>query len=67
MPATTSDDPEPFMHARFTPGRPTVRPGEEVTHGLGEVTQRLLLHRLRPRRQPANSFLASVSWRDCSA
>jgi hypothetical protein len=26
--------------------------GEEVPHGLGEVAQRLLLHRLRPRRQP---------------
>jgi hypothetical protein len=26
--------------------------GKEVGHGLGEVPQRLLLHRLRTRRQP---------------
>ena len=34
---------------------PQVRPGrsgEKVVHSLGEVPQRLLLHRLRPGRQP---------------
>jgi hypothetical protein len=29
-----------------------MRPGEEIGHGLGEVPERLLLHRLRPSRQP---------------
>ena len=29
-----------------------MRPGEEVPHGLREIPQRLLLHRLRPSRQP---------------
>jgi hypothetical protein len=40
------------MDTRFAPGRTAMRPGEEITHGLREVPQRLLLHRLRPRRQP---------------
>jgi hypothetical protein len=29
-----------------------MRPGEEIRHGLSEIPQRLLLHRLGPRRQP---------------
>ena len=44
--------PEPFMPACFAPGRPAVRAVEEVPHGLGEITQCLLLHRHRARPQP---------------
>ncbi|MCW2948815.1 MAG: hypothetical protein JWR24_5532 [Actinoallomurus sp.] len=33
-----------------------MRTGEEVGHGLGEIPQRLLLHRLRPHRQPPERF-----------
>ncbi len=44
--------PEPLMHTGFPPRRPAVRPSEKVAHGLGEVPQRLLLHRLRAGRQP---------------
>jgi hypothetical protein len=40
------------MPTGFTPRRPSVRPSEEIGHGLGEVSQRLLLHRLGSRRQP---------------
>jgi hypothetical protein len=50
--AASSDDSEPFVSAGLAPCRSTVRPGEEVTHRLGEISQRLLLYRLRPGRQP---------------
>jgi hypothetical protein len=43
---------EAFMHAGLTPRRAAMGAGEEVLHGLGEVPQRLLLHRLRPGREP---------------
>ena len=46
------DLPEPFVDAGFAPCRAAVRPGEKVTHRLGEVTQRLLLHRLGSSSQP---------------
>jgi hypothetical protein len=46
------DLPEPFMHKGLTPGRPAMGAAEKTTHRLGEVAQRLLLHRLRPGRQP---------------
>jgi hypothetical protein len=52
LPTTPPDDPKPFVHPRLTPRRPPMRPGEKVTHRLGEITQRLLLHRLRTHRQP---------------
>jgi hypothetical protein len=41
--ATAADDPEPLMDTRFAPGRPPMRPGEEIAHGLREIPQRLLL------------------------
>jgi hypothetical protein len=47
-----ADLPESFVHPLLAPGRPLVRPGEEVRHRLREITQRLLLHRLRPGPQP---------------
>jgi hypothetical protein len=54
--AELPDDPKPLMPAGFAPRGPTMRPGEEVAHGLGEIPQRLLLHRLRPSRQPPERF-----------
>ncbi|MCW2944115.1 MAG: hypothetical protein JWR24_832, partial [Actinoallomurus sp.] len=48
--------PKPLMPAGFAPRGPAMRTGEEVAHGLGEIPQRLLLHRLRPRRQPPERF-----------
>jgi hypothetical protein len=51
-----SDDPEPFMDARLTPCWTPMDPREEIRHGLGEIPQRLLLHRLGPRRQPRTLF-----------
>ena len=47
-----SDLPETFMRAGFAPGRATMGAVKEVAHRLGEVPQRLLLHSLRPGRQP---------------
>jgi hypothetical protein len=46
------DLPESFMHTGFAPRRAAVRSAEKVAHRLGEVPQSLLLHRLRPGRQP---------------
>ncbi len=46
------DLPKPFMHASLAPRWTAMSAGEEVTHGLGEIAQRPLLHRLRPSRQP---------------
>ena len=47
-----SDLPESLMLAGLTSGRATVRGVKKVAHRLGEVPQRLLLHRLRPGCQP---------------
>ena len=47
-----TDLPESLVLARLTPRRTTVGPVEKVAHCLGEVPQRLLLHGLRPGRQP---------------
>ena len=46
------DLPEPLVHTGFAPPRATVCAGEEVAHGLREVPQRLLLHRLTPSPKP---------------
>ena len=46
------DLPESLMHTGFAPPRSAVRSAEKVAHRVGEVPQRLLLHRLRPGRQP---------------
>jgi hypothetical protein len=46
------DLPETFMYKGLAPGWPTMGAAEKVPHGMGEVPQRLLLHRLRPSRQP---------------
>ena len=46
------DLPEAFMHASLAPRWTKMGAGKEVSHGLGEVPQRLLLHGLRPGRQP---------------
>ena len=47
-----SDLPESFMPAGLTPRRTPVGAVEKVAHRLGEISQRLLLHGLRPGRQP---------------
>ena len=47
-----TDLPESFVLARLTPRRTTVGAVEKVAHRLREVPQRLLLHGLRPGRQP---------------
>jgi hypothetical protein len=47
-----SDLPESLMLAGLTPRRATVGAVEKVAHRLGEVPQRLLLHRLRTSPQP---------------
>ncbi len=44
--------PEAFVHTGFAPRRATVRPAEKIAHGLGEITQGLLLDRLRASSQP---------------
>lgn len=46
------DLPKAFMHARLAKRRAPMGARKEVPHSLGEVPQRLLLHRLRPGRQP---------------
>jgi hypothetical protein len=46
------DLPEPFVHISFAPPWATVRTVEEIPHGLGEIPQRLLLHRLTPGTKP---------------
>jgi hypothetical protein len=43
---------ETLMHASLAPRRATMDAAEEVPHCLGEVAQRLLLHGVRPGRQP---------------
>ena len=47
-----SDLPESFMRAGLAPRRAAVGAVEKVAHRLREVPQRLLLHGLRPGRQP---------------
>ena len=47
-----TDLPEPFILAGFAPRGATVGAVKEVSHRLGEVPQRLLLHGLRPACQP---------------
>ncbi len=47
------DLPKALMHTGFAPGRSTVGAVEKVTHRLREIPQRLLLHSLRARCQPA--------------
>jgi hypothetical protein len=44
--------PESLVHPGFAPRRAAMRSAEKVVHRLGEVPQRLLLHGLRPGRQP---------------
>ena len=48
-----SDLPESLMPAGLAPRRATMGAAEKIAHRLGAVPQRLLLHSLRPRRQPA--------------
>jgi hypothetical protein len=47
-----SDLPKPFMPSGLAPRRAAVGAVEKVVHRLCEVPQRLLLHGLRPGRQP---------------
>jgi hypothetical protein len=47
-----SDLSKPFVPAGLTPRRATVGAPEKIAHRLGEVPQRLLLHRVRSGRQP---------------
>jgi len=46
------DLPEAFVHASLAPRWTAMVSGEKVPHGLREVPQSLLLHSLRPGRQP---------------
>ena len=46
------DLPKPLVDPRLAPSRLSVRAVEEVLHGLGEVTKRLLLHGLRAVCEP---------------
>ena len=46
------DLPKPFMHTGFTPRRAPVCAAKIVLHGLCEIPQRLLLHRLAPGTKP---------------
>lgn len=51
---------EPFMNAGLAPRRSAMGSGEKILHSLSEIAQCLLLHRLRPGRQPV-VFGADVS------
>src|SRR5882757_3249648 len=51
-PVELLDLPEPLMHAGLAPRGTPMGASEEILHGLCEVPQRLLLHCLRPGRQP---------------
>jgi hypothetical protein len=57
---------KPFMHTGFAPPRATVCAAEEIAHGLREIPQCLLLHRLTPARSQAYSARASVNCAHCS-
>jgi hypothetical protein len=46
------DLPESFVSASFTPRWTTMRTGKEIPYCLGEVAQRLLLHRYAACSQP---------------
>jgi hypothetical protein len=46
------DLPKALIYSGLAPRRSAMVAGEEVRHRMGEVPQRLLLHRLRPGRQP---------------
>jgi hypothetical protein len=46
------DLPKPFVHTSFTPRRAAMRAVEEAPHGLREIPQRLLLHRMTPSTKP---------------
>ncbi len=46
------DLPEPLMRTGFTPRRAAMRSQEKVAHSLSGISQRLLLHGLRPSGQP---------------
>lgn len=46
------DLPKALVHTGFAPRRAPMRSGKEVAHRLGEVPQRLLLHRLTSGTQP---------------
>ena len=61
-----TDLPEAFMHPSFAPRRTPMGAGEETPHGLREVPQRLLLHCLRPGRQPVVLARISVNCVHCS-
>ncbi len=52
VPRFDSDLAESLVRAGFAPRRATVGAMKEVAHRLGEVPQRLLVHGLRPGRQP---------------
>jgi hypothetical protein len=58
LPAAAPDDPETLVPPGLAPGRPPGRVVrvEERGHRPGEVPQRLLLDRLRARRQPPMLF-----------
>jgi hypothetical protein len=47
-----SNLPKPFVHSGFTPPRAAMGAVEEVLHGLCEIPQRLLLHRLTSGQRP---------------
>jgi hypothetical protein len=47
-----ADLPEALMNTRLAKCRTAVSTGKEVSHGLCEIPERLLLHRVRPSRQP---------------
>jgi hypothetical protein len=47
------DDTETFVSTSLSPSRPAMSTGEEVLHGLIEVTEGLLLHRLASESQPS--------------
>jgi len=47
-----ADLPEALMNTRLAKCRTAVSAGEKVSHRLCEIPQRLLLHRVRPSRQP---------------
>ncbi len=44
--------PKPLVNIGLAPRRATMRAGKEVLHGLREIPQRLLLHRLTPGTKP---------------
>jgi hypothetical protein len=52
VPSFESDLAESFMCAGFAPRRATMAAVKKVAHRLGEIAQCLLLHSLRPGRQP---------------